>query len=799
MQLVITEKPSVARDIARVLGVRGNGNGFIDGDGIRITWCIGHLVELQEPAHYNPDWKRWSLDTLPMVPESFALRPRKDGAADQWKVVKRLLSDHTVTSVVNACDAGREGELIFRYAYQLAGGTAPVKRLWVSSMTDVAIRQAWNNLRDGAQYDTLAEAARCRSEADWLVGLNATRAMTCLGRKGGGDELLSIGRVQTPTLAMIVDRDLAIDAFVPETFWQVRADFTSGEAQWTGTWFGPDIRAENERFEDTPRAERLSEEAHAKAIADAVRGQDGVVETASSRKKIEPPPLLYDLTSLQRRANQRYGMTAEQTLNTAQALYERHKLLTYPRTDARFLTPDQVDTLPGIVEALQTLPPYASFAAGILQKPIRPGKRVVDAAEVGDHHAILPTDRKPSPGRLSPDEKRIYDLVARRLLAALSPAAELQLTELVVAVPVQSLPEPLPTPPRFRATGRILAVAGWRAVDPPGREKDRLLPPVARGASAKTEKSDIHVGQTKPPRPHNDASILRGMETAGKTLDDKELARAMRSAGLGTPATRAAILKTLIQRSYIVRQGKHVHATKKGRLLIAAVPVDELKSAELTGRWEKRLTDIAEGRETAEVFMRDAVARLREVIDAIAAADPPPMPAAKKPTGPVLGKCPVCDTPVRELRGTYSCETGRNCAFVVFKKMTGRVISVRMVKTLLKHRKTPIVKGWKSKAGNQFEAGLEIRDDGTVGLHFAPRTESSSTPRTVPAVPPGPSTDPVGMTCPKCRQGRIVKGRAAWGCNRYRQGCHFIIEFDREGRSVSAADAAARILHWQSS
>ena len=793
MQLVVTEKPSVARDIARVLGVRGKGDGFLHGDGIRITWCVGHLVELEEPAHYDSKWRRWSFDTLPMVPEQFALRPRK-GSTDQWRVVKKHLRDKAVTEVINACDAGREGELIFRYAYQLAGSRAPVRRLWVSSLTDVAIRDGWDRLAPSSQYDPLADAARARSEADWLVGLNATRAMTCLGRKAGGDELLSVGRVQTPTLAMIVERDAAIAAFIPETFWQVKATFKCGEADWTGTWFRPGSPQEK-KGEDAPHAERLPSRELAEAVSGAVHGRDGVVETAKRKRKVEPPPLLYDLTSLQRRANQRYGMPADRTLQVAQALYERHKLLTYPRTDARFLTPDQVATLPGIVKAVGTLAPYAPFAGPLLQAPIRPGKRVVNAAEVGDHHAILPTDKVPNAGRLSAEEKRIYDLVARRLLAALSPNAELDLTELIVAVSTEPIADGIDTPPRFRATGRILAVPGWRAVDPPGRQRDRVLPNVQEGDPTETTGTEVREGQTKPPRPHNDATLLRAMETAGRSLDDKELARAMRSAGLGTPATRAAILNTLIHRRYVTRQGKDLRATEKGRVLIGAVPVDDLKSAELTGRWEKRLNDIAEGRESADAFMRDAVARLRDVIQAIATAEPPPMAAVKKPDTPILGDCPVCGKPVREQRKAYGCETGRDCPFVVFKQMTGRSISKRMVTALLKHGKTPIVKGWKSRAGKVFEAGLMLKEDGTVGLHFKPRAQKSTSP--VPASPPpaGPELTPVGMTCPKCGQGRIIKGRAAWGCNRYREGCRFLIEFDREGRRTSPADAAEQIRH----
>lgn len=804
MQLVLAEKPSVARDLARVLGVSGRGDGCIVGKGITITWCVGHLVELVEPSHYDAAWKRWSFDSLPMVPERFALRPRED-SRDQWVKVERMLRDRDVREVINACDAGREGELIFRYAYELSGCRAPVRRLWVSSLTDVAIRQGWDNLRDGARYDDLADAARCRSEADWLVGLNATRAMTCLARRAGGDDLLSVGRVQTPTLAMIVERDLAIAAFVPETFWQVRADFRSGEATWRGTWFAPEVQDEKARKDDAPRAERLDSEEAAKALAAGVKGREGRVETASSRTKMEPPPLLYDLTSLQRRANQRYGFSADRTLELAQALYERHKVLTYPRTDARYLTPDQVPTLPGVVGALSTVAPYKTTAEALLAAPINPGRRVVDANEVGDHHAIIPTDRPVGTASLSVDEKRIFDLVARRLLAALSAHARIELAEIIVAVP---LPEPVPgvqSPARFRAKGRVIAEAGWRAIDPPGRERDTLLPQLEEGAAAEVAESEVHEGQTRPPKPHDDASILRAMELAGNDLDDRDLARAMRSAGLGTPATRAAILKTLIARRYVVRQGKALNATDKGRALIAAIPVDELKSAVLTGRWEKRLSDIAEGRDGARDFMRDAIRRLGEVIDAIKTAEPPDATAFQRAVDtPALGECPACGQPVRERGRVYRCDTGRDCPFVVFNPMVKRNISSRMVKELLSNGRTKVVKGFKSKAGRTFSAGLEVKEDGSVGLFFPPRDDespaggiSSSAPRSpAPSASPPASTgrrDPVGMRCPRCERGRLVKGRAAWGCNRFREGCHYLIEFEREGRPVSGQDAVARV------
>jgi DNA topoisomerase-3 len=790
---VITEKPSVARDLARVLGARGKQDGFLEGEGLRLTWCIGHLVELEDPAHYDPAWRRWSLDTLPMVPAPFALRLRK-GIEDRWAVVRKLLRDRGVDEVINACDAGREGELIFRYVYELAECRHPVRRLWVSSLTDEAIRDAWSRLRPGGELDALADAARCRSEADWLVGMNATRALTCLANSGGGDQLLSVGRVQTPTLAMVVDRDRAIEAFVPEPFWQVRATLSAEREQrtwrWEGTWFraGEDER-ERPTEDEAPRAERLADEITAQAIARAAKGRTGRVTTADRKRTREQPPLLYDLTSLQRRANERYGMSAQVTLAVAQALYEKHKLITYPRTDARHITPDQVAELPRIVRGLAAMAVYKPFADAILAAPIRPGKRVVDAAEVGDHHAILPTGRTPEIDRLTDDERRLYDLVARRLLAALSGDAVFDVTTLVVSVgegePLE-LPEGISAPLRFRARGRVCREVGWRAVDPPGKSNDIDLPPVERDDPAHVDDTQVLGGQTRPPRPYTDATLLRAMETAGRQLEDSQLARAMRNAGLGTPATRADILQTLLDRKYLERDKRDLRSTFRGRSLVDAIPVLELKNAELTGRWEARLAAVADAQETRPAFMADVARHVTHIVASIAASPPPLVEARATPEGVVLGACPVCGKPVREGRAAFSCETGRACAFVVFKLVAKRKVSPRMIKQLLTEGRTPVLKGFVSKAGKPFEAGLML-EEGKVAFYFenaAPR------PKVEPPVAP---QSPVGLACRRCQTGHIVRGKQAWGCDQWREGCRFVLPFEVLGRMLSESDAAALI------
>ncbi len=824
MRLIIAEKPSVARDLARVLGLGGKGDGFLQGDGVTVTWCIGHLLEFEDPAHYDPAWKRWALDTLPMVPSHFALRVR-EGVEDQAKVVRKLLRDKALREVINACDAGREGELIFRQIYEFSECTRPVQRLWVSSLTDEAVRLGFSRLRPGLEFDALADAARSRSESDWLVGLNATRALTCRTRDAGGDALWSVGRVQTPTLAMIVARDHEIAAFVPESYWRVEAKLSAGGGVWKATFIRTTTAPKDEEEregQDAPKVERLATEQDARWIADAVRGRAGVVTRATRKTRRELPPLLYDLTSLQRRANQRYGLSAQRTLEVAQGLYERHKLITYPRTDARYLTSDQVGELPGILRAVGTLAPYRATAEALSERPLRISARIVDDAEVGDHHAILPTARSAEGARLDPDEKRVYDLIARRLLAALSPDAVIDTAEILVEVappPDAPLPADAPPPLTFRAKGRVLREPGWQAIDPPASSSDLDLPHIEEGAVVHVDDAATTPGQTRPPRPHDDASILRAMETAGRALDDDNLRRALRNAGLGTPATRAAILQTLLDRKYILRDGRALQATPMGCALIEALPVEALKSAELTGRWEKRLADIAEGRERRDAFMSDVVIYTGTIVDAIRGSGALPMAATERtrPEAEAIGACPACGAPVRKRGDVWTCDTGRTCPFVVFGTMGGKTIGVTIVRTLLKEKRTAVMTGFKSRAGKAFDAGLEVGPDGRVQLYFsnepaAPKAEPSepkpiaegrakagpkasgeSKPRAKAegkapaskaapkpgadksATKPRPSAMPaapkVGDPCPTCGEGRVMRGRTSLGCSRWREGC----------------------------
>ena len=563
-KLIVAEKPSVARDIARVLGVKGHGEGYMFGDDYLVTWAIGHLVSLSEPGETNPAWLKWNMAQLPMLPESIPLKVLPKTKA-QFATIKKLMRDKEVASLICATDSAREGELIFRYIYRMAGCTKPVERVWISSMTDAAIRQGFAELKPASAYDALYESARCRSEADWLVGMNASRAFSLRY-----DALLSVGRVQTPTLNLIVKRDLEIERFVPKDYWEIRADFGDYE----GLWVNPETKQT-----------RCDDEAKAQEIRRAVAGQEGRVTESVREHKKTPPPQLYDLTSLQREANRKLGFSADKTLKIAQALYETHKLVTYPRTDSRYL-PD--DMKPKIAATLKKLPaPYADFVNAPEMNLNMHWKRFYDNAKISDHHALVPTDKAADLSRLSADERNLYDMIARRLIAAHYPFYEYESARVITRVGEHD----------FKSTGAMPLVEGWRALyrdDKPEKGEDREppLPRLGEGDVRRVSRASVKACKTKPPAPHTDASILNLMENAGRDIEDEALREQMKSSGLGTPATRAAIIERLIQVGYARRRGKTVVSTEKGRQLIAVVP-EQIASAVTTGKWEKFLSDMA--------------------------------------------------------------------------------------------------------------------------------------------------------------------------------------------------------------
>ncbi len=793
--LVIAEKPSVGRDLARVLGARGRGEGVLEGPDLRVSWCVGHLLELADPERYDLAWKRWTEATLPMLPPAFVLSPRRD-AGKQLAVLARLMKARDVTRIVNACDAGREGELIFRYVWQHVFGDRrgpPVMRLWIASLTDEAIRDGFARLRPGAAFEPLAAAARCRSEADWLVGLNATRAMTLAGRRGGGETpLLSVGRVQTPTLAMVTAREDAIAAFVPQPYWTVDAIFSTATnssdtpSRYTGRWHPGKPGVETDRLTGPDAAERAA------AIVAAVRGQAGQVVAVTRQEAREKAPPLFDLTSLQKLANQRFGMSADRTLKAAQALYEQHKAITYPRTDARFVTRDMADTLPGLVAA-QRQTPWGPAAEAAMALGPRPHRKIVDDAEVSDHHAILPTTKIPDAGRLGPDERRVYELVARRFLAAFLPDAVFDVRTIATAV----------GPHVFHSKGRVRVVRGWHDAEPPpppkkGDEEEaaRELPDVRQGAAVKAVEAAAKRHETQPPKRHTEATLLAAMEHAGRELEEDELRRAMRDSGLGTPATRAAIIETLLGRDYLRRDGKSLVPTAVGRALIAALPVETLKSPALTGSWEARLARMARGEagEAADAFMTEiraftsaCVAAMAQVrgglrlpaapstlangrraraadgddtrddargvdgaVDSSGDGPDDPTVAASDPLGP----CPLCGGAVVAGRGRYRC-TATGCAFAIRDAIAHRKVSPRLVSVLLARRVTQPLKGFKAKSGRRFEAALRLGDDGQVTFAFESRGQRDER-----------AADDADSTQPQPAPKAAAKTRAATGRTR---------------------------------
>jgi len=716
--LVIAEKPSVARDLTGALpGTFENNESYYESEDTIITFAVGHLVELTDPEDYDEKFKKWRMADLPIVPEEFRLRPRDKKAEKQLKVIHKLLKRDDVDRVVNACDAGREGELIFAYIYETSGVDKPVERLWISSLTKTAIREGFEHLRPGEQLAALEAAARSRSEADWLVGMNATRAATIRGRAWVGG-VVSLGRVQTPTLALMVKREREIQAFVPEPYWLVHAEF---DPRYQGLWFEGDET-------------RLKEAKRAEEIATKVSGKDGVVESVERKEQSERAPLLYDLTSLQRDANRRFGFSARRTLQAAQSLYEDKKAITYPRTNSRWLSGDLVPQLKPTAATLQPIGEYAAGARYVLGLQQLPLARVVNDSKVSDHHAIIPTDVEHDVSRFSPDERRVFDLIARRFLAVFHPPARYARTTVVTLVEEE----------RFRSRGKVTLEAGWRGVygllsdaeaqqqrqDEEGENESAELPPLEQGQTVKCASAEVEAKETKPPPRYTEATLLSAMETAGKLIDDEELREAMKESGLGTPATRAETIETLIRREYIERAGKDLTPTPKGLQVITMLEEHPLTSPELTGSWEKRLTDIEHGSDDRGKFIGDIAEFTRATVEKIAELDKEKL----RPERVELGPCPRCGAEtgeiIKENSKAYGCtswksreETG--CGFVIWKRVAGRTITPELARQLLEEGKTKeVVSGFRSRAGKPFRARLVLNDEGKVEFDFPARTQT---------------------------------------------------------------------------
>lgn len=621
--LVLTEKPSVAKDIARVLGCKRSGNGCIVGDKYIVTWALGHLVTLADPEAYDDKYKSWRMEDLPMLPGRMKLVVIGQ-TSKQFKAVSSLLSSAEVSDIVIATDAGREGELVARWIIQKANCRKPMRRLWISSQTDKAIKEGFASLKPSSQYDNLYRSAQCRAEADWLVGLNVTRALTCKH-----NAQLSAGRVQTPTLAMIVRREEDILRFRPKDYFTVKADF----GEYTAL------------YKDGKGQARFADAAAAKEVADSVRGKRGVLSEVKKVYRFKAPPAAYDLTELQRDANKKYGYSAKQTLSLMQSLYETHKLLTYPRTDSRYITKDVAATLPERLRAI-AIGPYKDSANAVLRSKPLQTKYIVNDAKVTDHHAIIPTEQYVDLNKLSREERHIYDLVVRRFIAVLS--APFEYDEVQVKITVGRY--------NFYTKGQSIKSAGWKALydssladDDDDAEPDlaaQRLPALSQGAAAAVKEVRVCAGKTSPPARYTEATLLTAMENPASQVEDGRLRDALKTAGgLGTPATRADIIEKLFNSFYIERRGREIFPTSKGRQLIGIVPPD-LKSAELTAKWEQQLSLIAEGKANDRKFIEEMRGYASSLVQAVKSST-----AEYKHDNMTREPCPQCGKYLLEVNG----------------------------------------------------------------------------------------------------------------------------------------------------
>jgi len=740
--LVIAEKPSVAADLARVLGKLPKKDDFFENDDYIVTSAIGHLVELCLPGEMDKKRGKWSFANLPIIPDAFDLKPI-DKSKSRFQLIKRLLKRADVGTVINACDAGREGELIFFYLMKLAGNKKPTQRLWLQSMTPEAIRAAFDALRGETEMVPLAEAAVCRSESDWLVGINGTRAMTAFNSKGGGFQLTPVGRVQTPTLAILAEREEKIRAFKPRTYHEVFADFGVVAGSYRGRWFDEAFR---KGADEDGRPERLWDRTRAEEIVARCTGKTGTV-TEEKKPTTQIAPQLYDLTTLQREANSRFGLSAKRTLQIAQALYERHKVLTYPRTDSRYLPEDNIGNVKAALTKLEA-PDLAGHGRKALSSGwIRPNKRIFNNAKVTDHHAIIPTGV--SPKSLDDFEMKVYDMVARRFVAAFFPAAQFEVTTRITRVEGEA----------FKTDGKIITDPGWMAVygKSAASDDEQNVCPITAGESARTEALEIKDSETKPPARFTEATLLSAMEGAGKLVDDEELREAMSQRGLGTPATRAQIIEGLILDGYIIRQGRDLIATSKGLALITllrGLGVQALTSPELTGEWEHKLKRMEQGEMPRPQFMEEIRAFTNEIVE-----------KAKNFTGetvegnfqPLEVKCPKCGhVGFKESFKAFEC-SAEGCGAIIWKNMAGRQFEREEVETLLRTGRVGPLEGFRSKLGRPFAAAVKLDPEFKQSFDFGESADSSASIDF--------STLPSIGGCPVCKAGTIHDTGSAWQCS----------------------------------
>lgn len=704
-KLIIAEKPSVAADIAKALGGFTKHDDYFESDTLVISSAVGHLLELACPEEFEVKRGKWSFAHLPVIPPHFALKPIEK-TESRLKVLNKLIKRKDVEGLINACDAGREGELIFNYIAQHAKTTKPIQRLWLQSMTQGAIRDGFSRLRHGNDMQGLGDAAVCRSESDWLVGINGTRAMTAFNSKTGGFHLTTVGRVQTPTLAIVVEREKKIREFKPRDYWEVEASFAAKAGDYTGKWFDEGFKKQDDEH---ARADRLWEKNKADAIRAATLGKPGIV-TEEAKPETRLSPLLFDLTSLQREANARFGFSAKTTLSIAQALYEKHKVLTYPRTDSRCLPEDYLGTVKSTLSILTgegagkghdevLIARYSPFAHQILARNwVVPNKRIFNNAKISDHFAIIPTPQAPK--NLNEVEQKLYDFVVRRFLSVFFPAAEYLVTTRITRV------EGHP----FKTEGKVLVNPGWLAVHgKEGQEGDEgNLVAVAKDEKVKTDEVTVKANETKPPPRYSEATLLSAMEGAGKMVDDEELKAAMAGRGLGTPATRAQIIENLIGEQYMLREGRELIPTAKAfslMTLLNGLGINELTQPELTGDWEWKLGRIEKGEFTREEFMREIAEMTRHMVERAKTFEADTIPGD---FGVLTAKCPRCGGEIRETYKKFQCGS---CDYSLWKIVAGRQFEPEEIDTLINEGQIGPLTGFRNKMGRTFSAAIKLNDN----------------------------------------------------------------------------------------
>jgi DNA topoisomerase-3 len=729
--LIIAEKPSVASDISKALGKFQKHDDYFENEQYVISSAVGHLLELIPPEGVEAAKGKWTFKCLPVIPPHFDLQPIERNEK-RLKVLKKLIKREDVTALINACDAGREGELIFRNIVRYTKASQPVQRLWLQSMTPTAIRDGFAQLRTDSDMLPLSDAASSRAEADWLVGINGTRAMTAFNSKQGGFFKTPVGRVQTPTLAILVEREARIRKFIPRDYWEVIGTFDCAAGQYTGRWF--DEKFVKSETDDQLKAERLWEKDRAEGLREKCLGKPGIV-TEESKPTTSLSPLLYDLTSLQRDGNSRFGFSAKNTLGLAQALYERHKVLTYPRTDSRALPEDYIGTVKNTMGMLAGVTGYSTFADHILKSGwVVPNRRIFNNAKVSDHFAIIPTSLAPK--GLSEPEQKLYDLVTKRFLAIFYPAAEFLETTRITRV--ESEP--------FKSAGKVLVSPGWLAVYGKQSDSDETpsLAPVKPGETVKTSEVEVKQSVTKPPARYTEATLLSAMEGAGKLVDDDELREAMSEKGLGTPATRAAIIEGLILEEYVNRVGRDLQATAKAfslMELLNGLGVPELTKPELTGEWEYQLKEMQRRKISREQFMKEIAEMTRRIVDRAKQYEHDTIPGD---FGTLTVPCPKCGGEVHEKYRQYQC-VKEGCDFAMWKTLCGRMFEPEEIEKLITEKKIGPLQGFRSKQGFPFVAVLKMNGENKIEFDFG------NAPKDGEAAAPVDFTgkEPLGK-CPKC-------------------------------------------------